>query len=302
MSETNIVEIEKEIEKENEKSSKITNLVLSGGGIKGIIMIGALKALDDNKILNNIKSISMTSVGALIGVLYVMGYKIDELYEFLSILDISKMKSLKPGKLLSHFGLDDGEKLLLVVEKMLEAKNFSPDITLNEFYEKTQITLNITGTCLNDKKVHYFSHKSHPEMKLKIAVRISTSVPLWFIPVEYEGNLYVDGGCMDNYPIKIFKNELENTIGIYLASEKTNTKSIKNLESYLVNLFKCFEECSDIKAIYGYEKYTIHLCPNDILSFNLNINEKTKQEMFDFGYQTALKSELIKLNKTNIIY
>lgn len=294
-----------ECEKSNE-NKKITNLVLSGGGAKGIIMLGALKALDDNKMLNDIKTISMTSVGSLIGVLYVMGYKIDELYEFLSILDISKMKSLQPSRLFLQFGLDDGKKLILVVEKMLEAKKMSPNITLLEFYDKTGIKLYITGTCLNDKKIYYFSHESHPNMQVKIAIRISTSVPLWFIPVEYEGNMYVDGCCMENYPISVFDKELDSTIGIHLVSEKEHVKSINNLESFLINLVKCLEEGSELKAICGYENNTIQLNPTNISSLNLNISKEFKKEMFDFGYVTALKSGVIskQISKqiSNIIY
>lgn len=284
------------------KIPTITNLVLSGGGVKGIVMLGALKALDDNGMLTNIKAISMTSVGSLIGSLYAMGYKIDDLYEFLSILDISKMKSLQPSRLLSQFGLDDGKKLIIVVEKLLEAKNISPNITLLELYEKTNIKLYITGTCLNDKKTYYFSHLSHPNMQLKIAIRISTSVPLWFVPVEYECNVYVDGGCMENYPISIFKDELDSTIGIHLTSEKPQVKSVDNLESFLINLLQCFEEGSELKAICGYEKNTVQLNTSNMSSFNLNISDNFKQEMFDFGYQTTLKSNILICKNSNIIY
>ncbi len=295
--------VQDESKKTTEK--KITNLVLSGGGVKGIIMLGALQALNNNGILENINAISRTSVGSLIGVAYAMGYTIDELYEFLSILDMSKMKSLHPSRLFSQFGLDDGKRFMLVIEKMLEAKNFSPDVTLLEFYEKTGFKLYITGTCLNDKKIYYFSHKSHPNMKIVLAIRISISVPLWFVPVEYEGNMYVDGGCMENYPMSIFKDELDSTIGIYLASEKPEIKTINNLETFLVNLLKCFEEGSELKAICGYEKNTIKLNPANMSSFNLHISNDFKQEMFDFGYQTAIKSGLIIstiVSEPNIIY
>lgn len=292
--------------------SKKTNLVLSGGGVKGIIMIGALKALEDKGLLKNITSISTTSVGSLIGSLYVAGYSIEDLKEFLSIVDISKIKSLQASRLLSQFGLDNGSKLMLVVEKMLEAKNLSPDITLLDLYKKSNITLHITGTCLNDKKIYYFSHLTYPHMKLKTAIRISTSVPLWFTPVEFEGNIFVDGGCMENYPISIFNDELDLTMGIHLTDEKESVKSIDCLETYLINLFQCFDESCATKSVCGYEKYTIQLNIKNTSIFNLNVDENTKKEMFEFGYTTAMQSEIIKnftntsnINKneaTNIIY
>lgn len=281
---------------ENQKKN-ITNLVLSGGGIKGIAMLGALKALEKNKMLENISSISATSVGSLIGALYIMGYSIDDLYEFLSIIDISKMKSLKAGNLLCQFGLDDGKKIIIVIEKMLVAKNFSPDITLLEFYKKTNVVLHITGSCVNDKKLYYFSHVTYPNMQLKLAIRISTSVPLWFIPVEYEGKLFVDGACMENYPIKIFDADLDKTIGIHLSSDKPYVNEIDNLELFLINLIHCFEEGLKIKAICGYEKNTIQINTSNIQTFNLDISNDQKQEIFNIGHQIAIDY----LNKLQVI-
>lgn len=271
----------------------INNLVLSGGGVKGIVMMGALKALEEYQLLKNIKSISTASVGALIGALYIVGYSIDELHEFLSILDISKMKSIKPSKLLTNFGFDDGKKLIMVIELMLKARNLSPEITLKELYNLREIDLYISGSCLNDKKNYYFSHHTHPTMPLKIAIRISTSVPLWYIPVEYENKMYVDGGCMENYPISIFDNDLDRTIGIHLTSSKTFVKSIDSLESFLFNLMQCFDEGSELKAICGYEKNTIQLCTK-FSSLNLNLQPDTKKEMFEFGYKNAKESDIVK--------
>ena len=52
-------------------------LVLSGGGAKGAAHIGVIKALEENNI--PIDYVAGTSIGAIIGSLYAMGYTPDEM-------------------------------------------------------------------------------------------------------------------------------------------------------------------------------------------------------------------------------
>ena len=86
-------------------------------------------------------------------------------------------------------------------------------------------------------------------MKLTDAIRITTSVPLYFQPVKYNNKTFIDGGCMDNYPINLFTDRLQEVIGVYLYPEITNT-NINNLKeglssgAYLVISFTYFSRLS----------------------------------------------------------
>ncbi|MDR1161402.1 MAG: patatin-like phospholipase family protein, partial [Tannerellaceae bacterium] len=62
-------------------SAQKVGLVLSGGGAKGATHIGVIKALEENNI--PIDYITGTSIGAIIGSLYAMGYSPDEMLELL---------------------------------------------------------------------------------------------------------------------------------------------------------------------------------------------------------------------------
>ena len=62
-------------------------LVLSGGGAKGMTHIGIIRALEENNI--PIDYIAGTSMGAIIGSLYAMGYSPDDMVELLKSEDIS---------------------------------------------------------------------------------------------------------------------------------------------------------------------------------------------------------------------
>ena len=54
-------------------------LVLSGGGAKGITHIGVIKALEENNI--PIDYVTGTSMGAIVGGMYAMGFTVDEMIE-----------------------------------------------------------------------------------------------------------------------------------------------------------------------------------------------------------------------------
>ena len=57
---------------------------------------------------------------------------------------------------------------------------------------------------------------------------MTTSIPFIFCPVSYKNKLYVDGGCMDSYPISIFKNDLSETFGILLIDSQNIIDKIDN--------------------------------------------------------------------------
>ncbi|VFS56685.1 Patatin-like phospholipase [Leminorella grimontii] len=51
------------------------NLVFEGGGVKGIAYVGALEVLEEEGILDNVKNVAGSSVGAIAAVLVGLGYK-----------------------------------------------------------------------------------------------------------------------------------------------------------------------------------------------------------------------------------
>ena len=276
-------------EKEYCNNLKIkTKLVLSGGGIKGIAHIGALQALQDYGCLDNIDTIAGSSVGALIGTLLTIGYTPKDIYDFIMIFDMSKMGGLKIENLLEKFGLDDGSRIIIIIIKMFNNKGFSEDITFKELYDKIKKKLIMTATCINNKKAYYYSVDTFPDMKVIKALRMSISVPIYFTPVPHEGYLFIDGGCIDNYPIQLFQDKLDEVIGIYLSDVNENVENINNIEDILINIFQSMLEGITCNSLKGYEKYSIKLNLSRISLMDLNLNKQKKKELFDIGYNAFL--------------
>lgn len=267
-----------------EENNMKDTLVLSGGSIKGVAQIGALQCLKDNKYLVNIKNVAGTSAGSMVGMLYCIGYDPLELFRFMKLLDLKKTRKLDPTNIITKYGLDNGDRLILVLEKLLIAKNFPKDITFEQFYKKTQINFIVTGTCVNDKKVCYFSHVEYPNMKVLEAIRISISVPIIFTPHMYENKLYVDGGCIDNYPLQLFSKKIHKVIGIYVSEKMENDVNIKYIEQYFIAIMKCMIEGMTRNDIKIYDQCTVNIkCGY----YNEQIEDLIA--LYDEGYNTTQK-------------
>ena len=64
------------------------------------------------------------------------------------------------------------------------------------------------GTNISTGFAEVFSSEHTPRMCVADAVRISMSIPLFFAARRSpRGDVYVDGGVLDNYPIKLFDRQ-----------------------------------------------------------------------------------------------
>jgi predicted acylesterase/phospholipase RssA len=262
-------------------------LVLSAGDIKGISHLGVMKALEDLNILKDIYTIAGSSMGSIIGLLYVIGYTIDELYNFILLFDMQKMQSFEPINFLHKYGLDNGDKLKILLIKLMKKKNIDDNITFEQLYKQTGINFIVTTTCLNKKKAVYFNHKEHPNMEVLLSVLMSSCVPIYFTPLLFEKNMYIDGAVLDAYPISLFKDNLDETIGVFIKCS-SNENNINNFEDYLFSLCEAINEGINKNALTGFEKYTITIELNNIHSLKFDITSDIKKQIYDEGYNKTI--------------
>jgi NTE family protein len=200
------------------------NLILEGGGVRGFAYAGAFEVLDSLGILKNIERVGGTSVGAIQATLLAIGYTPKEMMHIAANIPLKAFSDgFFPGgfsRLKRKFGFYKGEKLTAWIEQLIFAKTGDANITFRQLYElreqKNYKELYITGTDLTYRCLRVFSHEAYPNMRIKDALRISFSIPLYFEPVvinnegaiqkQKTGNyhLMVDGGLIANYPIQIF--------------------------------------------------------------------------------------------------
>ena len=209
--------------------AQYTNLVLEGGGMKGIAYAGALEVLDSLGISDSIERIAGTSSGAMNGLMYALGYSGKEIRHLNLNTNFGKYNQVGfplIGGLIrvkKTYGYYKTDKLIEDLGKVMAAKGFSPDLTFEELYIAHQSGKNVkllylTGANLTDQKTEVFSHETYPTMQVLDAIRISISIPMYFEAVfmQPDGSLVekndadsttkimVDGGVLDNYPFFVF--------------------------------------------------------------------------------------------------
>ena len=190
------------------------NLVFEGGGVKGIAYIGAMQVLHEKGILDNIERVGGTSAGAINATLFALGFTISEQRTILKKLDFNKFMDDSWGmirdtdRLIEKFGWYKGDFFHHWISDLIHKKLKNPNATFRTLKETGKPDLFVYGTNLSTTFGEVFSYYHTPTIRIADAVRISMSIPLFFAAIRNARNdVYVDGGVLNNFPIKLFDRE-----------------------------------------------------------------------------------------------
>lgn len=255
----------------NRKKYK-TGVVLSGGGARGFAHLGVLQALNDNGLFPDV--ISGTSAGALVGVLYADGYTPDEILKIMNTTN--RLHYIRPT--VPREGLLQISGIERILRENLRAKRF----------EDLKMPLFVTATDLNNGIATYFSTG-----ELIKPVIASASIPVLFNPVIIEEIHYVDGGVMDNLPIKPIEGECSIIIGSSVnpvGYEKTVTSLVQIAErTFMLNMSK--------EVVEKAKKFDVFIAPPELKNYKILDPEKAL-EVFEIGYNaTTVKLEDPEIKK-----
>lgn len=293
----NIIPIYKSKKKKYKINNELLNkeiIVFSGGGVKGIVYVGIIKALEEYKLINNINTFVGTSIGAFILSMYVLGYNGDDMSDFITNFDLSKLKCTSILSFFDNYGLDKGDGLEYVVKRLIVAQGFDENITLKELFDITKKKLILTTVCLNSLSICYLSYETYPDIELYKAIRMSASIPIFYTPVIYKKEYYIDGACMDNYPIGMFNSNLDKVIGFYILSNSNTVDNIDNLEQYILRVVCSLIEGSDINCVRAYKKHTLCILLDNISSIDFSLNKEQIKNIITTGYEQTRKYILEK--------
>lgn len=294
------------------------NLVFSGGGIKGMAYAGAICALEEKGLFNEIKGVAGASAGAITAALLAIGMNGDEIKSEMSKVDFSTFLqksnvdiqgiSDNPKKLLDpwigfkviydeaeHKGLCDVSVFTQWITSMFNKKGFSEKTTFQQLKQATGKKLSIAICNINYGKTVIANYDNTPDMPVVPAVRASMSIPFVFQPFEYNGDLYVDGGTMYNYPIEVFDAECpqEKTLGFILSKEDDVLNPPRREDNHLVqHIERFFEAVMNVSYEYcfrlGNQYRTIFIDPAGVGTLDFKLSDEQKEKLVDNGHQATI--------------
>lgn len=170
------------------------NLVLSGGGARGIAHLGVIKAMQEFDF--KIHAISGVSSGAITGAFIAKGMMPDEILEV--ALGTPAFSITHPPFSLGFF---NKKNMMQVLMKHFENTTFSD----------LEIPLYISATNINTCDTDYFNSG-----ELVMPLIASSAMPVFFSPVEINGYKYIDGDIINNLPVEPFLNNSLPRIGVHV--------------------------------------------------------------------------------------
>ena len=224
----------------NDSTRLKVGVVLSGGGAKGYAHVGALKKIEEAGI--KIDYIGGTSMGAIIGGLYAAGYTPDELEKIMHQLDISSLITQNKDRAeIPFFEKSYKEKYILELpfdKFKLTIPNaiskgqgpldlltylFRPVHDIDDF-NKLPTPFVCIGTNIETGEEKVFRSGFLPRVVLA-----SGAYPTMLDPVEIDGKLYVDGGVVNNFPVKEVKEMgADIIIGVELGDGLQNRDELNS--------------------------------------------------------------------------
>ena len=222
-------------------SAQRVGLVLSGGGAKGIAHIGLIKALEENGI--PIDYITGTSIGAIVGSLYAMGYSPEEMMNLITSKEfllwqsgqieddyVYYFKKPEPTPEFVRFKInikDSVNAMSPVLPKSIISPvqlNFgflkvysSVTAACRGNFDKLFVPFRCVASDVYNKKAVVFGSGD-----LGDAVRASMTLPFIFKPIKPGDIPLYDGGIYDNFPIQPMKENFapDFIIGSVVASDR----------------------------------------------------------------------------------
>lgn len=218
------------------------DVVFEGGGVKGIALVGALRAFEERGF--QWQNVAGTSAGAITAALVAVGYTALEVKEvmenriefskFMDTSGVGKVPKVGPWfSLIISKGMYQGDYFLKLMRQLLSEKMQKERVTFgdlimpkepedsDEEYERSyKYKLRVIASDISGNEMLVLPQEIEKlgmepdDLEVALAVRMSMGIPFFFKPVKFgEGqhrrrkHWIVDGGMLSNFPIWLFDSQ-----------------------------------------------------------------------------------------------
>lgn len=231
----------------NKEEIKV-GLVLSGGGAKGFAHIGVLKILEETGV--KIDYIGGTSMGAIVGALYASGYSAQELDSIFTTIDFKGLiQDDLPRDAKTFYEKEDSERYALTLPFNNFKISFPQAISggQNIYNELVKLLYHVRDVDdFNELSIPFLCIATDVETGKQVlldkgylpeAIMSSGTFPSLFEPTEINGQILIDGGVANNFPIEEVRNLGANfIIGVDVQDELSKRESLLSATEVLFQI------------------------------------------------------------------
>jgi len=238
---------------------KKIGISLSGGGSRGIVHLGILKAIDEAGI--EISMVTGTSAGAIVGLFYCSGYSPDSVMQI--IRETKLIKYVRPA--ISFSGLLKLESIVNIFNKYIKHDSF----------EALNIPLVVAATNVKQGVNTFF----HDGLVIQ-SVLASCAVPVIFKPIRLNGESYIDGGVLNNLPVEPLIGHCDVIIGSNCnpISENYEPGNMRSL------LERSLLMAINVNTFMKKDKCDLFLEPGGLKDYG-GFDFSKSDEIFNIGYE-----------------
>ena len=310
-------------------------LVLAGGGARGLAHLGVIKYMEELGIPVDV--VTGTSMGGLVGGLYALGYKHDQLDSLIREINWPMMMSDNiPIDYIGYRLRKYRDRFLIRIPFHYDDEDLAERIRLERNWEKMESEaesgssealrnalnkmgigmpdgylygLNVRNT-LSSVSVGYQDSISFADLpipyacvatdlhalapkywtggKITTAMRSTMAIPFYFRAVRDGGEVLLDGGMRNNFPVDLAR---EMGADIIIGSEMTTQRGLDELNSPVDFLFQTItllsahtfapaKEMADLNVHHALKGY--HM---------LSFDDASVDDIIDQGYQNAIANK-----------
>ncbi|SFZ89780.1 NTE family protein [Flaviramulus basaltis] len=264
-----------------EKHTPKVGLVLSGGGAKGLAHIGVLKVIDSLGV--KVDYVAGTSMGAIIGALYASGYSGNQLDSIFQGVDFDNIINDELPRTSTAFDQRDNMEKYAVKLPFDNYKVKLPSALSrgnNTYSLFLKLTLHVNQVKdFSELPIPFFCIATNIETGKQVvldkgnltqSMMASGALPSLFQPVVINGDILIDGGVVNNYPIDELRAKgVDIIIGVDVQDGLSNREELTSATDVLFQINN-FRTINDMKI--KVEKTDVYIKPNikpySVVSFN----------------------------------
>lgn len=259
-------------------------MVFASGGMRGIAHFGALAELE--RYTTKTRFFVGTSAGSIAACVACLGLRAKDVFDA-CILPHAYEKKLQIHLLTKEFGIDAGTSLDALIASIVPE-----GLTFSDIFRDTNRVLSVIATDVTSSSMAIFDPIRTPDMPVRLALRMSCSVPFLFTAVTYDDHVFVDGALTSAFPIKTAMDTYGCTRILGLNFETyaatLNTEKTLSFETYMNSIIDTVVHANSpypggsMRPGTHLDICTIEMSP-DVNGLAFDIGPDDKKELYECG-------------------